>query len=403
MSVNFDVCILGAGVAGVMAAYRIAKEHPGLETAVIEMGRPFRKRRRQLDGALGCLPNSDGKLYLQDLNNVAKICGQKEAKKGYDNFIKLFDNISDMKVNKDKKIHKSIEAKLKKHNFEISNSDYIQIIPTQVHQLSKLISTDLENYEHVKFIFDNEVFSVTHEDNEFIIETQYGSIVSKKLVLALGRSGWRLNKTILENLGLITSNNVAKFGVKVETSSDVLHEFNESMCTLTRDDVEIGPFMWHGTVIPEDHVDVVTTAFRSNENRWKTDKVSFNIITNSVFNGDGFEQTERIAKLAFILCNDRVMKERLSNVLTGKSKVSIFSEYNWLPAIVEELSSLIPNLINKSNFYIPTIKPFTPEFKLNKDFSTDFENLYIIGESAGVSGLLSAAIMGYAATPAIVK
>ena len=33
------------------------------------------KRRRQLEGWLGCLPNSDGKIYLSDTSKVAELTG----------------------------------------------------------------------------------------------------------------------------------------------------------------------------------------------------------------------------------------------------------------------------------------------------------------------------------------
>src|SRR5574339_575618 len=114
-------------------------------------------------------------------------------------------------------------------------------------------------------------------------------------------------------------------------NSTHLKDFNKSNCTLTKgSDLEIGPFSWYGTVIPEDHLDLAISAFRSNENRWKTDKVSFSLIGNRPFPNTGFEETDRMGKLAFVLANDRVIKERVSAILTKKSRISIIDEYNWL-------------------------------------------------------------------------
>jgi len=173
-----------------------------------------------------------------------------------------------------------------------------------------------------------------------------------------------------------------------------LKDFNKSCCTLNKDGLEIGPFNWDGTVIPEDHVEMVITSFRANENRWLTDKVSFNIIGNRYFENNGFEQMDRIGKLIFILSNDRVVKEKVSNIISNKSRISILPEFNWMSDCLNQISGFIPDIISKAYFYIPTIIPSAPKINISKTFESEIENMFILGESAGVSGLLSAALMG---------
>ena len=80
---NYDVGIIGAGVAGSFAALKIAKDHKNIKTILFDLGRPPMKRRRQLEGWLGCLPNSDGKLYLNDLDRVSNLVGAKKTKSAY--------------------------------------------------------------------------------------------------------------------------------------------------------------------------------------------------------------------------------------------------------------------------------------------------------------------------------
>ena len=84
----FDIAIVGVGVAGAFAAYKLSKEYPDAKILAIDWGRPPMKRRRQLEGFLGCLPNSDGKFYLNNLNNLNTILNKKTINKNvkYFNF-----------------------------------------------------------------------------------------------------------------------------------------------------------------------------------------------------------------------------------------------------------------------------------------------------------------------------
>jgi uncharacterized FAD-dependent dehydrogenase len=121
----------------------------------------------------------------------------------------------------------------------------------------------------------------------FIISTDNQEFSCKRLILASGRSGWRWVKKIFSDLGIIENDDISKFGIRVEMNSEILSDFKKSCCTFTSKDVTIGPLCWNGTVIPEDHVDMAISAFRSNENRWLTNKVSFNIIGNRQFLNNG--------------------------------------------------------------------------------------------------------------------
>jgi len=73
MEDTFDIAIIGAGVAGAIATYKIKQKHKNAKIALFDVGRPWMKRRRQVEGWLGCLPNSDGKLYLNNISEVSNL------------------------------------------------------------------------------------------------------------------------------------------------------------------------------------------------------------------------------------------------------------------------------------------------------------------------------------------
>ena len=393
----FDVGIIGAGVAGSFATYKIAKEYKNVKTIVFDLGRPPMKRRRQLEGWLGCLPNSDGKLYLTDIDKVSNIIGLRKAKSSFTYFNNILKNINDYKIVTDKKPQVSVEKRFKKAGYEIQLNDYIQIFPTDIHSLSKYMADFIEKNNNITFSFDNEIKQIHKQKNCFVITSDNQEFKCKKIIIAVGRSGWRWSRQLFNNFRLVENNDIAKYGIRVEINSDLMKEFNKSNCSITRgNELELGPFSWNGTIIPEDHVDMAISAFRSNENRWKTDKLSFNLIGNRTFPGNGFEQTDRIAKLTFILSNDRIIKEKISNILTGKSKISIIPEYDWLKTEIKNLSTIMPEVVNKGHFHVPTIMPLAPKINIGSNLETEVEGMYVVGESAGITGIVSAATSGMA-------
>ncbi len=392
---NFDVGIVGLGVAGAFAALKIAQDNKDIKIIGFDVGRPPQKRRRQLEGWLGCFPNSDGKLYSNNIDKVLSIADDSKLASAYLYVNEILSNVGDFKVKKDKLPSLSISKKLKKIGYNISLNDYIQIFPKEIHNLSKQIAKYLINHKNMKFEFDNEVQTISKDKDIFTVITEKGEFFCKKLIIAAGRSGWRWCNSLYKDLGIVSDDSTSNFGIRIELDSSYLKGWNSSNCTLQKNDVEIGPFSWGGTVIPEDHLDLAISSYRSNENRWKTDKVSFNLIGKRNFPNKGFEQTDRIALLTFILANDRVIKEKVSLLFNGKSKTSILPEYNWVKDAVLELAEAIPELPSKGYFHVPTILPMPAKINIKKNLeSVDIDEMFVVGEAAGISGILSAAVMG---------
>lgn len=404
MSNVFDIGVIGMGVAGTFACFKLAKDHKGAKVIGFDIGRPPQKRRRQLEGFLGCLPNSDGKLYLNDISKVANLVGNKKSKSSFNNVQKILSQIGSFKITNDRAPNISVEKRLKKIGYDISLNDFIQIYPKDIHLLSKYMSETIENSKSITYSFDNEVNKIYKQKDMFVVVTENQEYKCKKLIIAVGRSGWRWAKKLYEDFGIIDNNDVAKFGIRIEMNTPLMKEFNKSNCSMAKGtDIEIGPLSWFGTVIPEDHVDVAISAFRSNENRWKSDKVSFTLIGNRPFPKTGFEQTDRIGKLTFVLSNDRIIKEKVAHILTGKSKISIIPEYDWLRETLGELSTAIPEIATKAYYHVPTITPMAPKINIGNNLSSEIDGMFVVGESAGISGIFSAATMGTLVANEIVK
>lgn len=400
---NYDIGIIGAGMAGAFATLRVAKEYSNVKTIVFDLGRPPMKRRRQLEGWLGCLPNSDGKLYQSDINKVSQLTGLRKAKSANTWVSHVLDEIDSFKIIKDKPLGINITKKINKLGFNIIQNDYMQMFPKEIHSLSKYMSDTIEECKNITLSFDNEIKTVYKQKGYFIIISDTQEIKCKKLIIATGRSGWRWSKNLFSSLGIIENNDIARFGIRVELNASYMKDFIKSSCSIIRDDLELGPISWNGTVIPEDHIDMAISAFRSNENRWDSDKVSFSLIGNRTYLNNGFEQTDRLGKLTFVLTNDRIIKERISHIMSGKSKISIIPEYDWLSKSITEISNFIPDIINKGYYHAPTIMPLAPKINIGNNLESEIDGMFVVGESAGISGLLSAALTGVIAIDSICK
>ena len=80
MSKIYEVGIIGAGVAGAFAALKAAENFKSKEVIVFDLGRPPGKRRRQLEGWLGCFPFGDGKIYVNDLDQLSNVVDGRKLK-----------------------------------------------------------------------------------------------------------------------------------------------------------------------------------------------------------------------------------------------------------------------------------------------------------------------------------
>ena len=398
-----DVGIIGCGVAGSFALQKLLKNNKNLRILVIEAGRFFGKRRHQVFGALGAGFSSDGKFYLNDLSNIVNIAGYKKTSLAHKYVVDQLSNIANMKIIKDKRPSISAEKRCQKFGFDIELNNHYQLFPHNIHAFSKSIIQELDNSNNTICSFDNEVFRVLKHRNHFSIITADGDFQCKKLLISVGRGGWRWVSELFAGFGIIEQNDMAKFGIRVELPATYLKDFNGSHCTLQHNLVDIGPFSWMGTTVPEDHIDLAITSFRSNENRWLSDKVSFNVLAEKHYSENGYQQMERLGKLTFILGNDRIMKERVSSIISKKSKLSMLQEYNWLIPELQELNEIIPDLINRASFYAPALSPMAARIKVSKKFETEVKDMFVAGESSGIPGLLGAAVSGVIAADNLMK
>ena len=105
------------------------------------------------------------------------------------------------------------------------------------------MSDQIYGNNNIKCRFDSEVCDIEYIDNQFILSTDISKFSCKKVLLATGRSGWRWNKTIFDKFGLKYNNDIAKYGIRIETDSNNLKQLNKSSCKLFKDGLRLVHFV----------------------------------------------------------------------------------------------------------------------------------------------------------------
>lgn len=409
-SVKYDIGIVGAGIAGSLAAFRLSKKHPALKIALFDIGRPPGKRRRQLEGFMGCLPVGDGKLYPNDIEELIsplfkeKFLDGRKVRPIGDEILSWIESIQKTKLIKTSKISSSLYKKISK-DFAIQELNYYSWKPSQIHEFMKEISDELENSNNISKLFDTIITKIEKNKNEYFVYSNNVQFLCKKIIIATGRSGWRYLGELFQNLQIEYIDNMSTYGIRAEMPLKFLKDFNGSHCRLINSSEEVGIFDWNGTVIPEDHSDnLVISAFRSNEDRWKSEKVSFPILIKNYAGAHrGASEAERISKLVFLLSNDRVNKEKIKTLIKGDSQFSMLPEFDKIKKIIEKINEFIPDLILHGSYYVPMLIPHPPITKLNSDLETEQEGCYLAGEAADIFGIISSMVTGFIVADAVTK
>lgn len=132
------------------------------------------------------------------------------------------------------------------------------------------------------------------------------------------------------------------------------------------------------------------------------------------------EYAQKIGELTNMLANGKIMVQRFGDILEGKrtwqEELSRSNIVRTLPdAVAGDITSAMPyrTMINIINFihsmdmvvpgfasnetllYSPEIKFYSNRVKMDKDFNTNIEGLYCLGDSSGwTRGLMMASVMG---------
>ncbi|NLZ91951.1 MAG: FAD-binding protein, partial [Clostridiales bacterium] len=253
------------------------------------------------------------------------------------------------------------------------------------------------------------------------------------VVVAPGRGGAQWLTSQAAKLGTATKNNAVDIGVRVEVPNSVMDH-------LTRDLYEAKLIYYSDTfenkartfcmnpggIVSEEHYEeglVVVNGHSYSDPRLRTGNTNFALLVSTTFTepfNQPIEYGKYIAKLANMLTGGGIMVQRLGDLLKGRrtspdrlkksttvptlksavpGDLSFVLPDRHLTSIVEALRAfdkLTPNLYSRNTLlYGCEVKFYSSKVEVDSRFRTKIENLYAIGDGAGITrGLMQASVTG---------
>ncbi|MGQ9648126.1 MAG: NAD(P)/FAD-dependent oxidoreductase [Thermodesulfobacteriota bacterium] len=443
---RYQVVIVGAGPSAIFAALTLMKGNVK-SVAIFEKGKDIHERKRGrgmelLCGWGGAGAFSDGKLTLSPkvggfLSEFVSPTELKDLLKKADDLYLSFGapkEVFGRSSDKTEALYQ--EAKLANLEFvpmEIRHLGTENCVP-----LLKGIREVLEG--KVDIFFESPVEEILVKDRKVRgVQLYNGNQVEADFVICgPGRVGAEWVRNRVQRLGIASIPSPVDIGVRVEAPASVLRKLTDVAYeakfiyySKTFDDRVrtfcMNPF---GEVVTETIDDIVTVNGHSYSTK-RTENTNFSILASSAFTEpfrDPIGYGKYIARLANLLGNG-VILQRLGDLLDGRRSttdrinrcitqptltsatpgdLSFVLPYRHLKSIIEMLEALdqiTPGIYSKHTLlYGVEVKFYTNRIKLSPVLETDTQNLFFIGDGAGITrGLMQASMSGMIAANEILK
>jgi len=446
MKKQYQVAIVGAGPSAIFAALTLSKI--GMEdVAIFERGKDIHERKRGrgmelLCGWGGAGAFSDGKLTLSP--KVGGFLGDFIPQSQLVNLLRKADEIY-LSFGAPKEVFGQSSDKTEALYQEAKLAG-LEFIPMEIRHLGtencvpllKKIRNALE--KKVDVLFNTPVKEILVENGKVMgVLLENGTRVNADYVICgPGRVGAQWIKNEVQRLGIPSIPSPVDIGVRVEAPApilqkltDIAYEAKFIYYSKTFDDKVrtfcMNPF---GEVVTETIDEIVTVNGHSYANK-RTENTNFAILVSNTFTepfNDPIGYGKYIARLANLLGNG-VIIQRLGDLLDGRRStpdridrcitrptlisatpgdLSFVLPYRHLKSIIEMLEALdriTPGIFSRHTLlYGVEVKFYTNRVKISPALETDIQNLFLIGDGAGITrGLMQASISGILAGDEILK
>ena len=446
---KYDVVIVGAGPAGIFAAYELSKKNKDLKVALVDKGLDIYKRRCPIlehkikkcpviKDHVGCMPAcsitngfggagaySDGKFnithefggWMTDYLPTPLVEDLIDYVDGINLAHGATTDITDPTTDKVREIEKRGYAV----GLKLLRAKVRHLGTEQNLEILKSIYEEMK--ERVDYHFKTEVKDVIVE-NEAVkgLLLANGEIMeANQVFLAPGRDGSVWLKEVMQNQKISMKNLQVDIGVRVETSDIVMQEINEHLYE--------GKFMYRtsvGTVVrtfcsnPSGHVVVENHSgtMLANGHAYKDPKLgskntNFALLVSHTFE-EPFDQpnefAHEVSHLANKLSNGSIIVQKYGDILRGRrttakrlkegfveptlkeavpGDLGLVLPYNTMKSLIEmteALDHVTPGIAAEHTlFYGVEAKFYSARPEIDDKFETKVKGLFVGGDGAGVT------------------
>lgn len=458
MTLQYDIIVIGAGPAGIFTALELAKKKSNISILILDKGREIKKRvcpARTTNQCLGCKPCgitsgwsgagafSDGKLSLSHEvgGNITDYMSEERAQ----SLIDYADNIY-IKFGAQQQVHGLNEKKIEEVKYQASRYN-IQLIPCPVRHLGTEKAFDvlgglydfLMDQGNVTFMELTQAKDILVEDGVvkgiIVNNSRQGeqTILGKYVIAAPGRAGAQWLSEQTQKLSIETVNNAVDIGVRVEVPNSIMDHLTKDLYEAklvyygdTYDDKVRTFCMNPGGVVSQENYEggiALVNGHSYADPKLKTENTNFALLVSTTFTrpfNEPIKYGRYIANLANMLTGGGIMVQRLGDLLQGRRSdeerlkksttiptmkhavpgdLSYVLPKRYLSSIIEALKAfdkVAPGLYSKNTLlYGVECKFYSSKVKVKNNFETKIQNLYTIGDGAGITrGLMQASVTG---------
>ena len=439
---NYDVVIIGAGPAGLFAAYELITNDSKLKIALMDRGQKVKNRfcpmAKNKIGCLNCNPCrilsgyggagtfSDGKLnFIPKIgkSDLFKYMNESDAYKLIDDTEKIFN-----KFGMDSDIYPSnMDEAIKLRSKVAINGARLLLIkqkhlgsdhlPFYIEKFSDFLEKKgvhlFENTDVCDVVSDNGYYDVVYNKNK--------KVKAKNVIVAPGRTGAKWVQELADKYKIPYLSQSIEIGVRVEVRKEILEKITN---------IIYDPTIFIKTDTYQDEIRTFCTnpgGFVSKENYYGYICVNGHSLKDIKSNNSNFAFISRvnltepvtntrlygesIARIANVLGDSKPIIQSLKDLKSGRRSewhrinkgfieptlkdcvagdLALVLPHRIITNILEgleKLDKIIPGVNNDETLlYGPEIKFFSNEITTNNKFKLEKEDIYFIGDGAGKAG-----------------